>query len=130
MLLLWYIYSICFTVRVYEYAHLPVSKELALFTSFNYLTFEFSVYEIILYTYPLSDIYSSQTVCEVIAFFVLSGYHLYAKSSYMYLQTILELPKTHPDIQRMFQNDFHTICRNDIFWAGLSSDLVIEPSLM
>ena len=48
----------------------------------------------------------------------------------MYLKTMLELPNTHPDVQQMFQNGFHIIRGSDKFWAGLSSDLVIEQSLM
>ena len=30
----------------------------------------------------------------------------------------------------MFENGFHTIRRSDRFWAGLSTDLVIEQTLM
>ena len=56
-----------------------------------------------------------QTVREMIPFFVASGHHLYANSSYMYLQTMLELPNTHPNVQQMFQNGFHTIHRSDKF---------------
>ena len=37
------------------------------------------------------------------------------KPSYMYLQTILGLPKTHPDVHQMFQNGFHTIHRSGNF---------------
>ena len=43
---------------------------------------------------------------------------------------MLELPKTHPGVQRMCQNRFHTVLRSDEFCAGLSSDLAIEQNLM
>ena len=36
----------------------------------------------------------------------------------------------HPDVFRKFQNGFHIIRRSNHFWAGLSSDLVIEQTLM
>ena len=42
----------------------------------------------------------------------------------MYLQRMLQLPKTHPGVQLMCQNGFHAIRRGDKFCAGLSSDLV------
>ena len=71
-----------------------------------------------------------QTFRKMIPFFAASGHHLYAKSSYMYLKTMSELPNTHSNVQQMFQNGFHTIRRSDKFWAGLSSDLVIEQTLM
>ena len=71
-----------------------------------------------------------QTFRKMIPFFAASGHHLYAKSSYMYLKTMSELPNTHSNVQQMFQNGFHTIRRSDKFWAGLSRDLVIEQTLM
>ena len=43
---------------------------------------------------------------------------------------MLELPNTHPTLQRIFQNRFLTIRRSDKFWAGLSSGLAIEKTLM
>ena len=43
---------------------------------------------------------------------------------------MLEHPKPHPGVQQMCQNGFHTTHKTDKFWAGLSSDLVIEQTLM
>ncbi len=38
--------------------------------------------------------------------------------------------KKQPDVYRKFINGFHVIRRSDKFWSGLSSDLVIEQTLM
>ena len=40
-----------------------------------------------------------------------------------------ELPKNHPEVQRIFENGFHSVRRSDKFWAGLSTDLIIEQTL-
>ena len=48
----------------------------------------------------------------------------------MYLQTMIELPKNHFGVQRMCQNGFHITRRSNKFWAGLSSNLVVEQTLM
>ena len=55
----------------------------------------------------------------------------YTKSARLYLQQMLELPTTHPDIHEHFVSfGHHTIRRSDRFWAGLWSDLVIEQVMM
>ena len=59
-----------------------------------------------------------------------AGHNLYAKSVYIYLQQMLELNSKHADVLQLFQKGFHVIRRSDRFWAGLSSDLVIEQVLM
>ena len=41
-----------------------------------------------------------------------------------------QLELKHPNIFQKFQQGFHVIRRSDKFWAGLSSDLVIEQTLM
>ena len=41
-----------------------------------------------------------------------------------------QLHVKHPDVQKKFEDIFHSIRRSDRFWAGLSSDLVIEQALM
>ena len=40
-----------------------------------------------------------------------------------------ELERKHPDVFRKFAEGFHVIRRSIQFWAGLSSDLVIETDL-
>ena len=39
------------------------------------------------------------------------------------------LEENHPDFYRKFLDGFH-VCRSNQCWAGLSSDLVIEQTLM
>ena len=36
----------------------------------------------------------------------------------------------HPDVYQHFQDGLHVIRHSDRYWAGLSSDLVIEQVLM
>ncbi|PIK60573.1 hypothetical protein BSL78_02509 [Apostichopus japonicus] len=70
-----------------------------------------------------------QTVHDMLPYFAASGHALYAKCAYVYLQTMLNLPETHPDVYRKFQEGL-VVRRSDRFWAGLSSDLIIEQVLM
>ena len=52
-----------------------------------------------------------------------------AARSYYYLQEMSELENRHPDVYLKFVNGRHVV-RSSKFWAGLSSDLVIEQTLM
>ena len=45
-----------------------------------------------------------QTIQAMLPYFAAAGHNLYAKSAHMYLQTMLELPETHPDIHSSFLN--------------------------
>ena len=57
--------------------------------------------------------------------------YMQSHHTHMFLETtMLELPKTHADVQQMFQNGFHTFCRIDKFWTGLSSALLIKKTLI
>ena len=40
------------------------------------------------------------------------------------------LQEDHPEVYQHFQNGLHVIRKSDRYWAGLSSDLVIEQVLM
>ena len=71
-----------------------------------------------------------QAVQEMLPYFAAAGHNLYAKSVYMYLQMMLELPETHPDIHKCFLEGLHVVRRSNRYWAGLSTDLVIEQVLM
>ena len=71
-----------------------------------------------------------QTVQDMLPYFAASGHSLYAKSAYVYLQIMLRLPETHLDAHRKFMEGYHVVRRSDRFWAGLSSDLIIEDVLM
>ena len=67
-----------------------------------------------------------QTIQAMLPYFAAAGHNLYVKSAHMYLQTMLELPETHPDIHSSFLNGPHVIRRSERYWAGLSTDLIIE----
>ena len=43
---------------------------------------------------------------EMIPFFFASGHYLYAKSTFLYLQTMLNLETTHPDIYKLFEKGY------------------------
>jgi len=66
----------------------------------------------------------------MLPYFAATGHHLYSKSVYLYLQTMANLTETHPDVAKHFENGKHVVRRSDRYWAGLSTDLVIEQMLM
>ena len=66
----------------------------------------------------------------MLPYFVASEHNLFAKSAYVYLQAMQELPDTHPDIQKRFEEGYHVVRRSERYWAGLSTDLIIEQVLM
>ena len=71
-----------------------------------------------------------QTVGCMLPYFAASGHSLYVKSAYVYLQIMLRLPETHPDAHRKFMDGYHVVRCSDMFWAGLSTDIIIEQVLM
>ncbi|XP_069112197.1 uncharacterized protein [Argopecten irradians] len=71
-----------------------------------------------------------QSVCDMLPYFAATGHNLYLKSSYVYLMRMTQLEATNPGIYEMFLNGHHVLRRTDRFWAGLSSDLIIEQVLM
>lgn len=71
-----------------------------------------------------------QAVEAMLPYFAASNHFLYAKSARVYLQNMKQLETTNPDVFDNFQNGSHVIRRSEKFWAGLSSDLVIEQVLM
>ena len=66
----------------------------------------------------------------MLPFFAASGHRLYAKSARLYLQQMMHLSETHPDVYKDFMAGHHVIRRSQRFWAGLSCDLTIEQTLM
>jgi hypothetical protein len=63
--------------------------------------------------------------------FAATGHNNYAKGGRLYLQLMSYLPDEHEWLYNMFvEHGFHVIRRSDRFWGGLSSDLVIEQTLM
>lgn len=67
---------------------------------------------------------------EMLPYLAASGHNLYAKSIYLYLQMMEKHQHQHPDTYSYFAAGLHVIRRSDRYWAGLSSDLVIEQVLM
>ena len=70
------------------------------------------------------------TLRKMLPYFAASGHNLYLKSAHIYLQSMLQLPETNPDVYEAFMAGYHVIRRSDRYWAGLSSDLVNEHVLM
>ena len=48
----------------------------------------------------------------------------------VYHQQMSERESTHPSVYKQFMSGFHLVRRSDRYWAGLSTDLVIEQVLM
>ena len=71
-----------------------------------------------------------EAVSDMLPYLAASGHSLYAKSARIYLQTMLNLERDHPDVNRNFAQGFHVARRSSRLWAGLSSDLMIEQVLM
>jgi len=71
-----------------------------------------------------------QTVYNMLPSFAAAGHNLYTQSAYLYLQMMERLSEEHPDAYESFKNGHHVVRRSDRFWAGLSTDLVIEQMLM
>lgn len=71
-----------------------------------------------------------RAMLDCLPIFAAAGHYNYLKSSYFYLQEMCQLETRHPDIYEKFSRGFHVIRRSDQCWAGLSSDLVIEQTLM
>ena len=67
-----------------------------------------------------------QSVLQMLPYFTSSGHHLYAKSAYIYLQTMQKLETSNKEVYQRFQQGYHVVRRNDRFWGGLSTDLIIE----
>ncbi|GFN74416.1 hypothetical protein PoB_000092200 [Plakobranchus ocellatus] len=67
---------------------------------------------------------------EMLPYLAASGHSLYAKSVYIYLQQMQTLQKQHPEVFSAFLADYHVRRRSDRFWAGLSTDIGIEQTLL
>ena len=71
-----------------------------------------------------------QTLQEMLPYYAAAGHNLFTKSVYIYLQKMQDLKRTHPDVHNQFSHGYHVLRRSDRFWAGVSSDLMIEQTLM
>ena len=71
-----------------------------------------------------------KTLHEMLPYFAAAGHNLYLKSVYIYSQQMLELPQTSQIFHKAFMQANHVVRRSNRYWAGLSSDLIIEKVLM
>ena len=71
-----------------------------------------------------------RAVLDCLPIFATAGHYNYLKPVYFYIQEMCKLETRHPDVYAKFSRGFHVIRRSNQFWAGLSSDLVIEQTLM
>lgn len=71
-----------------------------------------------------------EATSNMLPYFAASGHNFYAKSAYLYLQTMLALQKTNPEVHKKFLKGFHVVRRSDRHWAGHPTDLLIEQVLM
>ena len=71
-----------------------------------------------------------QALSEMLSYMAASGHNNYTKSGLIYLQRMSHLEIDHPEVYQHFQNGLHVTRRSERYWAGLSTDLVIEQVLM
>jgi hypothetical protein len=71
-----------------------------------------------------------QALKDMLPYLAAAGHNLYAKSLSLYLQDMAGLPSKNPKVYQDFLNGHHVLRRSDRFWAGLSTDLMIEQMLM
>lgn len=69
-------------------------------------------------------------VADFLPIFAAAGHPNYLKSTYLYLQKVNALEAENHEVFQKFMRGYHVIRRNDMFWAGLGCDLVIEQTLM
>ena len=63
--------------------------------------------------------------------FAATGHSNYTKITWLYFQWIIQLPQKHPWLYKPFsEHGFHSVRRSDRYWAGLSTDLIIEQVMM
>ena len=71
-----------------------------------------------------------KSVWEMLLYFAASGHNWYTRCAYLYLQEMLCLEADHPGVYRNICDGHHVTCRSEIYWTGLSTDLIIEQILM
>ena len=71
-----------------------------------------------------------QAVSNCLPVFAAARHFSYLRSAHYYFQQMSDLEETHPDVHQKFLDGFHVVRRSNQSWAGLSSDLVIEQTLM
>jgi len=70
-------------------------------------------------------------VKDMLNLFACTGHNVYAKGYRLYLQVMMDLPNSHPWLYSMFaEHGLHAVRRSPTYWGGLSTDLLIEQTLM
>jgi len=71
------------------------------------------------------------TVHRMLNLFAAAGHTNYARCGRLYLQLMADLPQTQPWLHEQFMSGYgHCVRRSERFWAALSTDLVIEQTMM
>ena len=66
----------------------------------------------------------------MINLFAATGHNNYAKTCRLYIQSISNLERDHPDIFEQFIAENHTMRHSEKSWSGIWTDLSIEQILM
>jgi len=70
-------------------------------------------------------------VSKMLTLFAGTGHNMYTKCARLYLQQIKELCVSHPWLYQQFmEHGYHVVRLSDRYWAGLSTDSLIEVKLM
>ena len=67
---------------------------------------------------------------DMLPYLASCGHSHYTKSAHIYIQDMVDLEWQNPNVYEHFLSGHFVIRRTDRFWAGLSTDLVIEQVLM
>ena len=71
-----------------------------------------------------------EAISGCLVYFAATGHYLYAKLTYLYLQSMNDLSSTNPNVYQMFMSGHLVVRQSDSFWIGMSTDLAIEQELM
>jgi len=70
-------------------------------------------------------------VTRMLSLFAAAVHFQYAKCARLYLQSMRQVPETHPWLHAQFEeHGFHAVRRSDRCWSGLWTHLVIEQVLI
>ena len=67
---------------------------------------------------------------HILPYLAAGNRNLYTAALWLYLQTLEQLPTTHPDLQDILKSDGPHAIRSFRYWGAVSSDQVIEQVLM
>lgn len=67
---------------------------------------------------------------KMLPFLAAAGHNLYVKCASLYLQSMSNLERDKPEVYESFDSGLHVVRRSERYWAGLSTDLIIEQVLM